>query len=269
MKPRPPHRQHHHLGEAAQLSPSSGTRRIYAFNPTSDISEAPAEVTAAYEWLKKHSVRITDLDAAPLLRKVTDAIAINLDGAAAATSTVMRKRAVLHGCLQYAVERGHFTVNPLHALPRRRLPRAAGVDRRVVVNPDQARSLLSTVRRLDPELEGFFACIYYAGLRPAEARNLRLMDCSLPEDGWGALLLSTSFQSVGPAWTDGGQPARNASSSIATAAIRGPFQPPPNWWKLCAGTSPRSRKASTVGCSSAVAVEPASRCPRPTPSPSP
>jgi integrase len=176
----------------------------YAFNPTSDISEAPAEVTAAYEWLKKHSVPITDLEAAPLLRKVTDAIAINLNGAPAATSTVMRKRAVLHGCLQYAVERGHFTVNPLHALPRRRLPRTAGVDRRVVVNPDQARSLLSTIR-LDPELEGFFACICYAGLRPAEARNLRLMDCSLPEDGWGTLLLSTSFQSVGPAWTDGGQ----------------------------------------------------------------
>lgn len=177
----------------------------YAFNPTSDISEAPVEVTAAYEWLMKHSVPITDLDAAPLLRKVTDAIAINLDGATAAASTVTRKRAVLHGCLQYAVERGHFTVNPLHALPRRRLPRAAGVDRRAVVNPDQARSLLSAVRRLDQELEGFFACIYYAGLRPAEARNLRLMDCSLPEDGWGTLLLSTSFQSVGPAWTDGGQ----------------------------------------------------------------
>lgn len=177
----------------------------YAFNPTSNILEAPAEVTAAYEWLKKHSVPITDLDAAPLLRKVTDAIAINLDGGAAATSTVMRKRAVLHGCLQYAVERGHFTVNPLHALPRRRLPRTAGVDRRVVVNPDQARRLLSTVSRLEPELEGFFACIYYAGLRPAEARNLRLVDCSLPEEGWGTLLLSTSFQSVGPAWTDGGQ----------------------------------------------------------------
>jgi integrase len=177
----------------------------YAFNPTSDISEAPAEVTAAYEWLKKHSVPIADLDGAPLLRKVTDAIAINLDGAPAANSTVMRKRAVLHGCLQYAVERGHFAVNPLHALPRRRLPRTSGVDRRVVVNPDQARGLLSTVRRLDPELEGFFACIYYAGLRPAEARNLRLMDCSLPEDGWGTLLLSTSFQSVGPAWTDGGK----------------------------------------------------------------
>ncbi len=177
----------------------------YAFNPTSDVSEAPAEVRAAYKWLTKRSVPIADLDALPLLRKVTDSIAINLDGAPAATSTVMRKRAVLHGCLQYAVERGHFTVNPLHALPRRRLPRPAGVDRRVVINPDQARSLLSTVRRLDPELEGFFACIYFAGVRPAEARNLRLMDCSLPKNGWGTLLLATSFQSVGPAWTDGGR----------------------------------------------------------------
>ena len=178
----------------------------YALNPSSDRSEAPADVTAAYAWLEKHSVPITDLDSAPLLREITDAMTVNLDGTMAATATIMRKRAVLHGCLQFAVERGHFPTNPLHALPKRRLPRAAAVDRRVVVNPDQARHLLSTVRRLDPELEGLFACMYFAGLRPAEARNLRLEDCSLPREGWGRLLLSTSFQSVGPAWTDGGEP---------------------------------------------------------------
>lgn len=177
----------------------------YAFNPNAAIADAPPEVATAYQWLEGHSVPITDLGSVALLRTITDAIAVNLDGTPAATSTIVRKRAVLHGCLQAAVEAGHFPVNPLHALPKRRLPRAAAVDRRVVVNPDQARELLAAVRELDPELEAFFSCLYYAGLRPAEARNLRAADCSLDQEGWGTLLLSTSFQSVGPAWTDGGE----------------------------------------------------------------
>lgn len=218
-----PHISPHHRKSVAEtltgvcvaLSPADASRPDdavlrkalyrYAFNPSADPSEGPPDVAAAHAWLQTHSVPVTDLDSVPLLRQITDAMTLNLDGATAATSTIMRKRAVLHGCLQFAVERGHFTTNPLHALPKRRLPRAAAVDRRVVVNPDQARHLLSAVRRLDPELEGLFSCMYFAGLRPAEARNLRLEDCALPREGWGRLLLSTSFQSVGPAWTDGGE----------------------------------------------------------------
>jgi integrase len=46
----------------------------------------------------------------------------------------------------------------------------------MVVNPAQARALLSAVRRADPAVAAFFACLYYAGLRPAEARNLRAED---------------------------------------------------------------------------------------------
>lgn len=55
-----------------------------------------------------------------------------------------------------------------------------------------------------PAVEGFFACIYYAGLRPSEARNLRQTDCSLPETGWGELLLTGSHQEAGASWTDSG-----------------------------------------------------------------
>lgn len=51
------------------------------------------------------------------VRRAFDGIAVNLDGAPAATGTVVRKRAVLHNCLQYAVEREHFATNPLHNLP--------------------------------------------------------------------------------------------------------------------------------------------------------
>jgi integrase len=73
-----------------------------------------------------------------------------------------------------------------------------------VVNPRQARALLTAVRQADPAVAAFFACLYYAGLRPAEARNLRAEDCTLPETGWGTLLLTGSHQTSGSAWTDSG-----------------------------------------------------------------
>jgi hypothetical protein len=41
-----------------------------------------------------------------------------------------------------------------------------------LVREHQARALPSADRERAPALEGFFGCLYYAGLRPAEARNV-------------------------------------------------------------------------------------------------
>jgi len=60
------------------------------------------------------------------------------------------------------------------------------------------------VEKIYPSLKAFFACLYYAGLRPAEARHLRAADLFLPEEGWGRLTLSGSTQAAGAAWTDAG-----------------------------------------------------------------
>jgi integrase len=57
------------------------------------------------------------------------------------------------------------------------------VDRRSVVNPQQAVALLTAVSTKAPKLVAFFACMYYAALRPAEALHLRVEDCELPESG--------------------------------------------------------------------------------------
>jgi len=52
---------------------------------------------------------------------------------------------------------------------------------------DGQRALLSAVREIATPVEGYFACLYFAGLRPAEAANLRAADCRLPNrEGWGA-----------------------------------------------------------------------------------
>ncbi|WP_435876013.1 tyrosine-type recombinase/integrase [Nonomuraea fuscirosea] len=51
----------------------------------------------------------------------------------------------------------------------------------------------------------FFACMYYAMMRPSEVAALRREDCMLPTKEWGRLLLSGSAPTVGTKWTDNGQ----------------------------------------------------------------
>jgi integrase len=76
------------------------------------------------------------------------------------------------------------------------------VDRRSVINPQQFLALLAVVATSAPHLAAFFACLYFAALRPAEAVHLRAGDCELPEEGWGLLRLTGSTQHVGEGWGD-------------------------------------------------------------------
>jgi integrase len=143
-----------------------------------------------------------------LIRRALDALAVTLDGRAAAAATITRKRAIFYSALQYAVELGLLSANPIDRVQWKTPRNTDAVDRRVVVNPDQARSLLAGVREIEPALEAFYACMYYAATRPAEALHLRAADCTLPEeneeDQWGELLLNGSTQHVGHAWSDSG-----------------------------------------------------------------
>src|SRR5450756_175249 len=55
---------------------------------------------------------------------------------------------------------------------------------------------------------GFFACMYYAALRPGEVLHLRQQECALPtlpETGWGELVLTGSTQYTGSTWGDNGK----------------------------------------------------------------
>jgi integrase len=87
------------------------------------------------------------------------------------------------------------------------------VDRRVVVSPAQARTLLAAVRGLSgrgQHLEAFYACLYFAALRPSEAVMLRDSDLHLPRNGWGRIVLAASASRAGTAWTDHGTARQNA-----------------------------------------------------------
>lgn len=174
----------------------------YAFNVPARKDPVPEELESAMAWMQRHSPSLADLSDAVVLRGLLNGLALRQDGRPAAPSTIARKRATLHSVLEYAVELELFPMNPLKRVRWKAPIPTDVVDRRVVVNPSQARALLHAVWEQDPALAAFFACLYYAGLRPAEARNLHLDDCTLPATGWGRLLLTSSHQTSGRAWTD-------------------------------------------------------------------
>ncbi len=83
---------------------------------------------------------------------------------------------------------------------------AATVDRRVVVSPAQARKLLAAVRGLSDRgahLHAFYACLYYAALRPSEAVMICETDLHLPKRG-GAGSIAASAYSTRRNWTNQG-----------------------------------------------------------------
>jgi integrase len=177
-------------------------RALYAwsFNKTRrDAGPPPPELAATVRWLGSNTVNLTSLDAA-LIRKALDTLALRLDGKPAAANTVARKRAVFYGALRYAVELGLLPAHPMDHVQWSAPKSNEEVDRQSVVNPKQALALLEAVHDKAPKLVAFYACMYYAALRPAEALHLRVDDCELPESGWGMLRLTGSTQYVGEDW---------------------------------------------------------------------
>jgi integrase len=183
--------------------------RQYLLPPAARDFELPSEIEQATRWLARMSLPVSDLAKPRHLRRALDALTVTLNGSAAAATTVRRKRAVLNSALQYAVEIEALPANNLSRLGWRPPKTSDVVDRRVVINPRQARELLTAVTYIGPldrgrHLRGFFAALYYAGLRRAEAQALRLSDCELPDHGWGHLTLAASRPRTNRRWTDTG-----------------------------------------------------------------
>jgi integrase len=175
--------------------------------------ERPEDIASAVKWVEKASLPVAELQEVARAHELIDALGRKLDGSPAATQTYRRRRAVVFNALEYAVELEALSSNPLSRVRRKRGKRAVQeVDRRVVVNPRQARELLTAVtyvgaydRATGRRLRAFFGCLYYAAMRPGEALGLRRSDCTLPETGWGRIELSETRPTAGKAWTDSGE----------------------------------------------------------------
>jgi integrase len=169
---------------------------------------APPDAASALGWLSHNSRPVTDLRNPVTARTLLDSVTTRLDGARVAATSARRNRAVLFNALEYAVELGLLDANPVKEL-RWAVPRAShAIDRRRVINPDQARRLLVAVEARPPSgprLVAFFGAMYYCGLRPEEAIMLRATDLRLPaDDGWGELHLNEAAPDAGGRWTDSG-----------------------------------------------------------------
>jgi integrase len=134
------------------------------------------DVREALTWLSTASLPVSALRQLDMVRRVLDALAVRLDGRPAAATTIYRKRAVFYNALGYAVERGLLPGNPIEQVQWKAPEVAEAIDRRVVANADQVRRLLAGLRmkvRRGDHLVAFFACMYYAGMRPSEVVALR------------------------------------------------------------------------------------------------
>jgi integrase len=184
----------------------------WAFNPSTRNLTPPAEIAAALDWIAAASLQVTKLEDPAIIRQALTACARNINGKAAAATTQRRKRAVFSNACGYAAELGLLTANPVATVSWHAPAVAQTVDRRVVAGPAQVRSLLAAVRDLSERgqhLETFYACVYYAYLRPSEAVMLTETASRLPSRGWGRIDLAVSAARAGREWTDDGN-ARQA-----------------------------------------------------------
>jgi integrase len=188
--------------------------RGYVLPPAARQLDRPADIASALRWLENASLPLPKVAGTETVRTALDALALRLDGRPAAATTRRRKRSVFYNVFQYAVELEKLDFNPIDKLrvhsSRKKVVEV--VDRRVVANPNQVRELLSAVTyvgtrgkdKRGPRLRAFFACLYFAALRPAEALGLRASRCYLPETGWGRLTLERSRPTAGKRYTDSG-----------------------------------------------------------------
>ncbi len=168
----------------------------------------PADVADHLSWVARRSRPLHDLTKPVVMRGVLDAMLLRLDGRRASGRTATWKRSIFSTAMRYAVEVGYLDHNPVPAVSWTAPRTNHSVDRRVVVNPDQARALLAavgTVQRSGPMLVAFFGCMYSSALRPEEVAHLKASNVHLPAEGWGRLLLDQAAPEVASKWTDSGQ----------------------------------------------------------------
>ncbi|MFB6396718.1 tyrosine-type recombinase/integrase [Polymorphospora lycopeni] len=181
----------------------------WAFNTARRTGQdVPERVRLALDWVKRNSRNVSSLSRPDVLRPVLDGLTVRLDGKPAAPSVISRRRKIFNTALEYGVEKRLLSANPLPDLKWKPPKIVTTIDKRSVANPVQARTLLEGVReqgRIGPRMVAFYACLYYAAMRPEEAVRLAKSNLHLPKEGWGEFILDGADPYAGSEWTDSGK----------------------------------------------------------------
>ena len=178
----------------------------YAFS-TPRRSRAPEPATASVlAWLERNSLPVSCLSNPQVIRAALDGLRVRLHGSPAAATTITRKRAVFHNALGYAVELGLLPANPADTVQWHAPKAAVALSPQTVASPAQVQAILAQVALMRPDLVAFFACLYYAALRPEEALALRQRHLTLPAHGRGTTILTGACPRTAAAWTSNGKP---------------------------------------------------------------
>jgi integrase len=177
-------------------------------------------VVTILRWVERNSRPVSAWEEAERVDAVLRAVDTRLDGKQAAAWSRKRHRRILNVVMKHAIRRRVLRTNPL---PKGKESTAVtktsnAVDKRSLLNADQAAALLDCIRRRPRggrRLHAFFATLYYCGLRPEEAVAMRVKDVTLPGpdagDQWRELLIHTATPEVGKRGTTPERFTRNAT----------------------------------------------------------
>ncbi|MFF1295611.1 MULTISPECIES: tyrosine-type recombinase/integrase [unclassified Streptomyces] len=185
--------------------------REYAFNARRRQDASP-EVATILKWVERNTLTMAAWEDPAKVDEVLQALGSKLDGTRAAASSIKRNRRILNVAMEYAVKHRILRANPLPKGRGAAPKTSSAIDKRALLNPEQAARLLDWVRRRPrggKRLHAFFATMYYAGPRPEEVVAMGVADVRLPgedaEDQWCELLFHTAQPEVGKNWTDDGE----------------------------------------------------------------
>ena len=192
----------------------------WAFNVQHREDGKPEYARDALQWIERSSLPLSAVMRPDIARALHDSAVSRTDGKPLARSVARQRRMIVNNALNYAVEQGLISENPVKAVKWTAPKPSRAIDSRRVANPVQARTLLryvAEVQRSGPLLVACLAAMYFAALRPEEALNLRESNLTLPRPewnpakgewlyGWGKVYIEEATPHAGSAWTDSRKP---------------------------------------------------------------
>lgn len=148
-------------------------------------------------------------------------IQLAYDGTALKANVAIRHRTQVNATFAEAVDRGLLDTNPWEVKRR-----TAKLARKVVASTLEdddipsvavAQSLIDSIEDDDHRI--LLTIILHAGVRPSEARGLRVDDLDLPEDGWGNAFIRRSLSNGAEGATDEDDPVKTGKRRVPLSPL--------------------------------------------------